>query len=131
MARTSKIPGVALAGLLILGAGWQGGACAAPRSPQADAPRPMATRSDWLAGVKPCLSEDGAHPDQTYPCVWDGPKRGTAGEPGGLTGRVVLYVRGSDAGCPKFEWETMPPGSVCYDVDQWTGETEDEPVYFY
>lgn len=78
-----------------------------------------ASPSEWLQTVQQCDRPDGSGELQTYPCV----VRGAVS--------VVVYVRGSDAGCPEHEWRALPPGSLCIDVDAWTGETENEEIYYY
>ena len=39
--------------------------------------------------VPPCQAEDGG----PYPCVWDGPSRGTPGQPGYRQGDRVIILR--------------------------------------
>ena len=39
--------------------------------------------------VPPCQAEDGG----PYPCVWDGPSRGTPGQPGYRQGDGVIILR--------------------------------------
>ena len=110
--KTSKVPGIALAGLLVLGAGWSGGWFDGPVKPGPE-PMPAAVLpggSAWLETIKPCLQEDGNGPEGTYPCYWDAATRGN-----GL-GHSVLYVRTPDGACPPYRWAALPVGATCIDV---------------
>lgn len=93
-------------GAVVLVASW-----AAPAS-QTD------LRHAEMGDIRPCATEDGAAPSQTYPCVWDGLTRGN-GEYAGP--RFIVYYRGIDAtGCP-----VAPHHDVrCYDVDAEWGIVE-------
>lgn len=70
-----------------------------------------------LASIKPCEHEDGSGESQTYPCQWDARIRGN-GEWSDDYPPVLVYVRGTDAGCPR-----LPDIARCFDVDEWTQES--------